>query len=650
MAKEMLINTVAGQECRIAILADGRLEELYVERVSQVSRVGNIYKGRITNVEPAIQAAFVDFGAGKNGFLHISDLHPRYFPEGKKSAEQIGRRQSRRVRPPIQDCLTRGAEVIVQITKEGIGTKGPTLTTYLSIPGRLLVMMPHLSRLGVSRKIEDEEARAKTRTILEQLSIPKDMGFIARTVGVGRSKRDFQRDLSYLLRLWKAVEQRIKSSKTPAEIYQESDLVTRTIRDTYNSDISRVICDDNSVARKVSEFLAMSMPRTKHNIQMYTGAGGLFHDYGLEDEIEKVYSRRVELPLGGSLVIDQTEALVAIDINSGRFRAHDNAETTSLKINLQAAVEIARQLRLRDMGGVIVIDFIDMYQSKNQREVERTLKAEIKKDRARTKILRMSGFCIVEMTRQRVRPSLKDSLYSFCKCCQGTGQVKSDESLALMVMRLLQRAASNEDVASVEVRVRPEVAHHLTNYERQQIYDLETDSGKTIIIRSDADLTDDDVKISCTNQRGSSVAWEHPTTGEGKEKPRLVSFEKHKSQLASKKTKAQPQAPPEAAPVPKTRKKRKSKKNGRPARKSETPGKDKPKPQQVDKPDARSGRKSKVESDAEAKAQVQSKSESAPATAKSSSDQPKKKRKTRRGKRGGRKHKKKATNAAESDS
>lgn len=510
MHKRMLISTVEGVECRIAIVSDGRLEELYVERASSASRVGNIYKGRVTNVEPAIQAAFVDFGMTKNGFLHISDLHPQYFPRDKAGAEPVGRKHRHRDRPPIQECLRRGQEVMVQMTKEGIGTKGPTLTTYLSIPGRYLVMMPGMSRLGVSRKIEDEQARDKARELLAGLSLPPEMGFIVRTAGLNRSKRDLSRDLNYLLRLWNSVKKRIKTAKAPAEIYQESDLVIRTVRDVYNTDIERIICDKRSDALKVKEFLDVAMPRGKHLVELYVGREGLFHDYGLEEEIEKIYSRRVELPCGGSLVIDQTEALVAIDVNSGRFRDHSNAETTALRINTEAAAEVARQLRLRDLGGVIIIDFIDMREDSHCRAVERAVREAMKNDRAKTKISRLSPFGIVEMTRQRMRPSLKDSIYALCPACNGTGHLKSEESLSLEIMRLLQRICHVEAVAHIRLAVSPAVAHHLSNYRRQQLGRLEADSGRTIVVEANADLRGDEVHVTCTNNRGSEVAWQQP--------------------------------------------------------------------------------------------------------------------------------------------
>ncbi|HHH75678.1 MAG TPA: Rne/Rng family ribonuclease, partial [Phycisphaerae bacterium] len=422
MSKQMLINVVPGQECRIAITENDRLEELYIERSSNASRVGNVYMGRVTNVESSIQAAFVDFGEDKNGFLHISDLHPQYFPGGDDStSEALGKKMSRRNRPPIQECLKRGQEILVQMTKAGIGTKGPTMTTYISIPGRLLVMMPGMSRLGVSRKIEDPEDRSKARQLLGELKLPDNMGFIVRTAGVGHTRRDLQRDLNYLLRLWKTVTDQVKKAKAPAELYQESDLVTRTIRDIYNSEIQRIICDDPQVAEQVRDFLQVAVPRNKHAVKIYIGREGLFHDFNLEKEIEKVYARRVEMKSGGSLIFDQAEALVAIDVNSGRFKKHNNAETTATKTNLEAAEEILRQMRLRDLGGQIVIDFIDMAEDRNRRSVEQIMKEGLKKDRAKTKILKMSQFGIVQLTRQRVKPSLKRSIYRTCDNCNGLG-------------------------------------------------------------------------------------------------------------------------------------------------------------------------------------------------------------------------------------
>ncbi len=513
MPKQMLINTVQGQECRIAVVSDEGLEELYVERTSTASRVGNIYKARVTNVESAIQAAFVDIGLGKNGFLHISDINPTYFPKSKRAVESVGQKRSYHYRPPIQECLRRGQEVVVQMIKEGIGTKGPTMTTYLSIPGRLLVMMPGMSHLGVSRKVEDEDARNKARSALGELVLPPDMGFIVRTAGIDRPKRELQRDLNYLLRLWKAVKQQIKRARIPSEIYRESDLVTRTIRDIYSAEIERVICDSPAVARQVEQFLNVAVPRGKHSVELYTGQEGLYYESGLEVEIEKIHARRVELPMGGSLIFDQAEALVAIDVNSGRFRQHSDAETTALNINLQAAREIARQLRLRDMGGVIIIDFIDMREEKNRRLLEKTLKDAMKPDRAKTKVLRTSAFGIIELTRQRLGPSLKQSYFNRCLRCDGLGIVQSEESLSLRIMRDIQRASVDANVAHIEAVVPPEVAHFLLNRQRLEIARVEAATGKAIVVRADAEVGAGNGTIHCTNPRGAPVAWENPTVG-----------------------------------------------------------------------------------------------------------------------------------------
>ena len=508
MPKEMLINIVEGEECRIALLEGGVLQELYTERASTGSQVGNIYKGRVTNVEPSIQAAFVDYGAPKHGFLHISDVLPEHFPSGRSGTERVGRKVARKDRPPIQECLRRGQEVICQITKEGIGTKGPTLTTYLSVPGRFVVMMPGMTRNGVSRRIEDEEERQKLRKQLEEIDPPPNMGFIIRTAGMGRPKRDLQHDLNYLLRLWRSVDKRIKTAKAPAELYRESDLVIRTIRDIYTSEISCIVCDSEKTARNIAEFLKVVMPRGKNVVKAYKGDTPLFHHYGLEHELEKIYARRVELATGGSLVIDQTEALVAIDVNSGRNRKSSDAEETAFRANIAAAKEIARQLRLRDMGGVIVIDFIDMRYDRHQREVERVLREAVKPDRARSKMLKLSRFGVIEMTRQRVRPSLKSSIYRDCPFCNATGLIKSDESLALALMRDLQLACADEQIATIVLSVSTSAAEYINNRRRRQLARLEADTGKVITVQADPALAGDDLVFQFTDARGSAIPWQ----------------------------------------------------------------------------------------------------------------------------------------------
>jgi len=506
MAREMLINVAESEECRVAVVEDGRLEELYVERASLSRHVGNIYKGKVVNVESGIQAAFIDFGIKKNGFLHISDLHPRYYRRaGSDEMETVGRRKSVREKPPIQECLRKGDELVVQVTKEGINTKGPTLSTYISLPGKYLVMMPWMRRHGVSHKIEDSDERKRLRQILDESDPPKSQGFIIRTAGEGSSKRDIQNDLRYLMRLWGAIEKRIKMEKAPGELYMESSLVIRTLRDVFNSQINKIICDSETVARKIRDFLSIAMPRLKKRATYYDGKIPLFHKYRIEDEIAKIQSRTVELKGGGSVVIEQTEAMVSIDVNSGKYRQQQSAEQTAYRINLAAADEIARQLRLRDLGGLIVCDFIDMRAEKHRKAVEKAFRTAVGPDRARSRILRISKFGVVEMTRQRMRPSLQSSTYLACPHCAGTGFVKSHESLAIEIIRLLNLAASANEVKRIELSVSPEVADHLQNEKRSVIAQIEQFDDKSVIIHADAAYTGEKHALICYNERGSVV-------------------------------------------------------------------------------------------------------------------------------------------------
>ena len=506
MSREMLINVAEREECRVAVVENGSLEELYVERASLGSHVGNIYKGRVVNIESGIQAAFIDFGIGKNGFLHISDLHPKYTSNSSNyKTESIGRRQALKERPLIQNCLRKGQELVVQVTKEGIKTKGPTLSTYLALPGKYLVMMPWMKKHGVSHKIEDEDERKRLREFLDQCNPPKGQGFIIRTAGQGCSKRDIQNDLNYLRRLWNAIEKRIKNEDAPGELYQESDLVIRALRDVFNSKIKKIICDSEGVVRKIKDFLSIASPRFKRRVTYYDSKVPLFHKYKIEDEIEKIQSRRVELKGGGSVVIEQTEALVAIDVNSGRHRKRQNAEQTAYESNIEAAREIARQLRLRDLGGLIICDFIDMRNAKHRKDVEKAFRSYVKNDRARIKILSISRFGVVEMTRQRMRPSLQSSTYLACPHCGGTGFVKSHESLAIEMIRKLNLSASNNKIKRVELNVSPEVADYLQNEKRSVISQIEQFSDKRVVIHSVPDYTAGKHELVCYNDRGSAV-------------------------------------------------------------------------------------------------------------------------------------------------
>jgi len=543
MKQEMLINVAQTEECRIAIVEDGVLEELYVERSSQDNYVGNIYKGRVVNLEPSIQAAFIDFGVGRNGFLHISDIEPQYFrqggfdpnkpirPNASERGENAGERESDadddagqttetatrhrarrvgfrpRIKPPIQDIFRRGDEVLVQVIKEGIGTKGPTLSTYISIPGRYLVLMPALGRIGVSRKIEDEADRKRLREILLELNPPKGLGFIVRTAGTDRTKKELSRDLAYLLRLWKVIVRRIKKQQAPVDIYEESDMIIRTIRDIFTGDVDAIHIDEPRAFERAKEFLQIVMPRYVSRLHFYEGREPLYHKYGLDDEIARINQRQVPLKEGGSIVIDQTEALVAIDVNSGSFRTDDSAEETAFRLNQIAAREIARQLRLRDLGGVVVNDFIDMRKDKHRRGVERALRDAVRRDRARTKILRTSPFGLIEMTRQRIRPSLKRSVFTECPCCHGSGLLKSTESMAIDVLRKLMLGAQHDEIGVVTITVAESVAGYLNNRKRRELSRLEDETDLKVEIIGRESVTPEFLLIQAKDKSGRDVRF-----------------------------------------------------------------------------------------------------------------------------------------------
>jgi ribonuclease E len=367
--------------------------------------------------------------------------------------------------------------------------------------------MPGLNRIGVSRKIADDEQRRRLREILSELQPPRGLGFIIRTAGLDKNKKELQRDLAYLSRLWQVVVRRIKKLKAPAEIYQESDMITRTIRDTFTSDIDTIWVDEPAEFEKAQEFLQTVMPRYAGRIKLYQDSEPMFHKYGIEEEIGRIQQRHVPLPNGGSIVIDQTEALVAIDVNSGNFRADNNAEETAYQMNLLAAKEIARQLRLRDLGGVIVNDFIDMRDEKHRRGVERAMREAVKRDRARTKILKISAFGLIEMTRQRIRPSLKRSVYQDCPHCMGTGQVKTCESMSIDVMRMLQLAAHRESVQRIQVRVAEDVAHYLLNRKRREITHLEESGDIQVSVTGVAAAPPEMLEFVCFDRNNNEVKF-----------------------------------------------------------------------------------------------------------------------------------------------
>jgi ribonuclease E len=501
----MIINYVPGEECRVAISCDGNLEEFHAERTDAVSRVNNIYVGRVTNVEAGIQAAFVDFGLEENGFLHLSDLHPRYFVEDD-ATERVGKKTPRRERPPIQACLKRGQEVIVQVLKEGVGTKGPTLTSYLSIPGRYLVMMPQMDKVGVSRKVEDEEERTKMRDILNQLELPDGFGFILRTAGFDRTKTDLKRDLAYLQRLWKDMEtNRKKAGKRTRLLYSESDLLVRALRDLVTPDISRIIIDDESAMARAAQFMKIVAPRSSVKVMRYTGGRPIFHAFGIEQQLALSHAREVPLPSGGRLVIDETEAVVAIDVNSGKSRAARDAETNAYKTNVEAVDAICRQLRLRDIGGIVINDLIDMRSAQHRKAIEGMFRERLKRDRAKSSIAPISPFGILEMTRQRMRGSLRSQHYTECPTCHGKGLIQRPNSVASDALREVAVLLEHEKVARVELVVNARVAGELLSSRRGSLNRIERATGKQVQVRVSETLGLDRFSIYAYDAAGADV-------------------------------------------------------------------------------------------------------------------------------------------------
>ena len=503
----MLINYVPGDECRVAILRDGRLEEFFAERMNAASAVGNIAVGRVTNVESAIQAAFVDFGHEHNGFLHITDLHPRYFPgEDDEATERVGKKTPRRERPPIQRALKRGQEVVVQVIKEGVGTKGPTLSTYLSIPGRFLVMMPDMDKVGVSRKVEDEDQRREMRKVLDQLDLPEGFGFILRTAGMGRTKTDLKRDLAYLQRLWRDMETQRKKGKAPRLLYAESDLLVRTLRDVLSSEVDEVVIDHPAALKRAANFMKIVSPRAQAKLLEYDRKAPLFHAFGVEEQIDLMHSREVPLSSGGRLVIDETEALVAVDVNSGKSRSAGDAETNAVRTNLEAADEICRQLKLRDLGGLVVLDLIDMRHRSNRAKVEARFKDNFKRDRARTKVLSISQLGLIELTRQRMRGSVLNTQYADCPMCSGFGKVQRPGFVAADGMRELGALLHHERVQKVEMVVSPRVASEYLTNKRRAVGQLEFRTGKTVEIRVSETIPVDRITYYAYDERGADIA------------------------------------------------------------------------------------------------------------------------------------------------
>jgi ribonuclease E len=496
MGRSILVNILKEEEVRVAVLVDGRLDDLYIERAGARSCLGNIYRARVVNVEPAIQAAFVEFGGDRNGFLHASDVMPFYAdrPEDLMAQEQRPRGRCGR----IEELLRPGQDVLVQVSRDGIGSKGPTLTTYVSVPGKYMVLMPSLARVGVSKKVHDDAVRRRLKEAIAALETPAGMGMIVRTAGADCGPEELRKDLGYLVNLWESIVRRVRSCRAPANVYRESDLLIRTIRDLFDAGVEEMIVDSPDVYERARELLADLMPDQGKKLRLHAEDRPLFECSGVEKEIDRIFQHRVPLPNGGSLVIEPTEALVAIDVNSGRFRSEADLEDTAFRLNLEAIPEICRQLRLRDLGGLIVVDMVDMRDPARRREVERVFLAELRRDKARVRMAPISEFGVVEITRQRVRPSLRQEIYVRCAACHGTGAVKSVESMVLTVLRELPGELRRNGGGVVEVAVRPEVAAVLKAGKKASVDDLAARYGRGIVVKADPELRPDEVRISST--------------------------------------------------------------------------------------------------------------------------------------------------------
>ncbi|MGH8802203.1 MAG: Rne/Rng family ribonuclease, partial [Casimicrobiaceae bacterium] len=431
--KRMLFNATQAEELRVAIVDGQKLIDLDIESASKEQRKSNIYKAIITRIEPSLEACFVDYGAERHGFLPLKEVSREYL---KTRRDGDGDEGEGRGRPHEQ--LREGQELIVQVDKDERGNKGAALTTYISLAGRYLVLMPNNPRGGgVSRRVEGEE-RAELRDAVSALDVPEGMSVIARTAGIGRGVEELQWDLNYLLQLWRAIEDAAKLQSSAYLIYQESSLVIRAIRDYFQPDIGEILIDTEAIREQAQQFMSHVMPANVSRVKLYTDDVPLFSRFQIEHQIETAYARQVTLPSGGAIVIDHTEALVSVDVNSARATKGSDIETTACNTNLEAADEVARQLRLRDLGGLIVIDFIDMESAKNQREVENRLHEALKYDRARVQLGKISRFGLLELSRQRLRPALNESAYIPCPRCHGIGHIRGTESTALHILRILQ--------------------------------------------------------------------------------------------------------------------------------------------------------------------------------------------------------------------
>ena len=496
--KELLIN-VEPMETRVAVLQEGAFEEFYVERSSPVPLFGNVYKGRVASVVPGIRAAFVDLGLGKNGFLYLTDIVGPT-PEVEEMVQMEGAPPPAMPltgagHPRIQDLVRVGQEILVQIVKEPISTKGPRLTTHLTLPGRFLVLMPMDQTFGISKRIEDPKERDRLRELMKGLRPPQDIGFIVRTAAQGATRRQLALDVRFLVALWKRIKVRSIRAACPSLIHEEYNLPLRIVRDNLTDEVSKIVVDSKEQFRILHRFLSQTEPHMRSRVEWYRQEIPLFEKRGLERQIEQLYNRKVELPSGGTVVIEQTESLVAIDVNSGKFTGKRSLEETAFITNMEAAKEIPRQIRLRDLGGILIIDFIDMNSQSHRQRVFNALQNSIRNDRAKTNLIFLSEFGLVQMTRQRVRRSLASVSFQECPTCQGRGSIRSGLTVSIHCLRQIRMAFQTSKKPVVEVTVHPDLASRLFNEDRRSIEAIEAQFRGKVVVKPDPTMHLETVKI-----------------------------------------------------------------------------------------------------------------------------------------------------------
>lgn len=486
---KLLINAEEPEECRLALLEDGRLESIHVSTISRTQTKNNIYKARIVAIEPSLQAAFVDYGTEKNGFLPFSEIHPEYYKQELSNdiRQLVDNHHWKKLN--ITDVLEKGQEVLAQVVKEEVGKKGANMTTYLSIPGRCVVLMPGSDSSGISRRISGEEKRSQLRGAMNSIDLPEGIGWIVRTASVDINEEALSRDVKYLMNLWEGIKKRGQEIKGVGLVYEDQESVLRFLREHFDPSIEEILVDDRTALEQVKTFIEM-LPEKQRNVKvrLHQGARPIFNQYSVEDQIESIYQPQVSLPSGGSIVINPTEALVAIDVNSGSTSKGKNFEASIFQANMEAATELARQLRLRDLGGLIVVDFIDMRNRKHIMAVEKKVKEAMKRDKAKVDFSRISKFGLMQISRQKLGAPIEAGNYRCCEHCKGRGTVRSVETLSLFYMRRIQTGASRKGVGQIECHFPIDVASYLLNNKRSELHEMEKRYEVEIIINARPDM------------------------------------------------------------------------------------------------------------------------------------------------------------------